>query len=186
MSRIFLSHSSSDDHKALALRDWLAKEGWSADTDVYLDIHPDSGMAAGERWVNALQEAATRCEVVVFLISDAWLSSKWCSNEMRLAETLNKKIFALRVEDIEISRLPRGLTSEWQVIMLHSEPFEQASTSFQVNHPLTNTTEMVFFSNDGLQRLENGLKKAGIGADTFELQAEPDSPIGWRLPYRGL
>ena len=110
MSRIFISHSSADDHQALALREWLAAEGWAADSDVYLDIHPDSGMAAGQRWLNALEEAATRCEAVVFLVSEAWLSSKWCSDEMRLAQTLNKKIFTLLIEDIGLDRLPHGLT----------------------------------------------------------------------------
>ena len=28
MSRIFISHSSSDNTRAIALRDWLVDEGW--------------------------------------------------------------------------------------------------------------------------------------------------------------
>lgn len=35
MSRIFISHSSSDNTQACALRDWLAVNGWS---DVFLDL----------------------------------------------------------------------------------------------------------------------------------------------------
>jgi hypothetical protein len=46
MSRIFLSHSSNDNFEAIALRDWLASEGWK---DVFLDLDPDLGIAAGQR-----------------------------------------------------------------------------------------------------------------------------------------
>lgn len=70
MSRIFLSHSSSDNLEAVAVRDWLAREGWD---DVFLDFGPEHGIAAGERWERALHEAASRCEAVVFLVSQAWL-----------------------------------------------------------------------------------------------------------------
>jgi hypothetical protein len=59
MSRIFLSHSSANNAEAVALCDWLNREGWN---DVFLDIDPDRGIAAGERWERALNEAANRCE----------------------------------------------------------------------------------------------------------------------------
>jgi hypothetical protein len=45
MSRIFLSHSSKDDFFAVALRDWLAEEGWD---DVFLDLDPTHGINPGE------------------------------------------------------------------------------------------------------------------------------------------
>jgi hypothetical protein len=51
MSRIFLSHSSKDDFEAIAIRDWLASQGWD---DVFLDLDPERGIAAAERWERAL------------------------------------------------------------------------------------------------------------------------------------
>ena len=51
MSRIFLSHSSKDNFEAIAVRDWLATEGWD---DVFIDLDPERGIAAGERWERAL------------------------------------------------------------------------------------------------------------------------------------
>jgi WD40 repeat protein len=59
MSRIFLSHSSKNNDSAVALRDWLATQGWD---DVFLDLDPRSGIAAGERWERALNQAALRCD----------------------------------------------------------------------------------------------------------------------------
>ena len=70
MSRLFLSHSSADNAEAVAIRDWLASEGWN---DVFLDLDPERGIAGGERWERALNDAASRCEAVLFLISPNWL-----------------------------------------------------------------------------------------------------------------
>jgi TIR domain-containing protein len=82
MSRIFPSHSSKDNFEAVALRDWLAREGWD---DVFLDLDPERGIAAGERWERALHEHANRCEAVIFLVSTNWLASGWCLREYALA-----------------------------------------------------------------------------------------------------
>ena len=68
MSRIFLSHSSTNNAEAVALRDWLAAEGWK--DEIFLDLDPQRGIAAGERWERALNEAASRCEAVLFLVSE--------------------------------------------------------------------------------------------------------------------
>ena len=68
MSRIFLSHSCIDELEAVALQDWLAQNGWD---DVFLDLDPERGLAAGERWQEALRRAADRCEAVVFVVTPA-------------------------------------------------------------------------------------------------------------------
>ena len=47
MSRIFLSHSSTNNAEAVALRDWL---GSRAGRTVFLDLDPERGIVAGERW----------------------------------------------------------------------------------------------------------------------------------------
>ena len=92
MSRLFLSHSSDNNAEAVAIRDWLAGEGW---TDVFLDVDPDRGITPGERWERALNQAASRCEAVLFLISRLWLNSRWCIKEFNLAHKLNKRMSGL-------------------------------------------------------------------------------------------
>ena len=55
MSRIFLSHSSADEFEAVAIKQWLMDNGWD---DVFLDIAPLRGLAAGARWQEAVRRAA--------------------------------------------------------------------------------------------------------------------------------
>lgn len=182
MSRLFISHSGSNDDCAIALRDWLVREGWSGPDDIFLDLDPERGIAAGQRWAHALEDAATRCEAVLFLVSEDWLRSKWCGDEYQLASKLNKKLFALLLDDIAFERLPGGLTAQWQIVRLKGEPAER----FLTVHPLTSQQSPVYFANAGLVGLKRGLDKAGIGTETFELQPDQNGPFGWRAPYRGL
>ncbi len=182
MARIFISHASANDAHALAIHDWLSEEGWGGAEDLFLDIHPTGGIAAGERWLTALEEAATRCEAVLFLVSEAWLASKWCLDEYHLAARLHKKLFALLVEELPLSRLPGGLADQWQVVRLYSQP----TTRFSVTHPITDKPDVVYLAKDGLVRLQRGLLKAGVGPGTFHLQEDPGGPFGYRSPYRGL
>ncbi len=178
MSRIFLSHSSQDDFAAMALHDWLKAEGWD---DVFLDLDPERGIAAGERWERALHEAAGRCEAVIFLVSGHWLESRWCMKEYALARGLNKKLFAVLIDpDKTIADLPATLTGTWQVDDLaHRQDME----IFSVPDPNSHEEQHVAFSREGLQRLKNGLEKAGLDAKFFAWppKKEPD-----RAPYRGL
>ena len=87
--------------QALALARWLEQEGWD---DIFLDLDPERGLKAGERWEEALREAADRCEAVLFLVSRAWLSSEWCRDEFRLARHLRKRLFGILIEDIRDRR----------------------------------------------------------------------------------
>jgi hypothetical protein len=68
VSRTFITHSSTDNDPAIALRDWLVGEGWD---NLFLDLDPELGITAGERSEQALNEAARRCDAVLFL--SAWL-----------------------------------------------------------------------------------------------------------------
>ena len=109
MARLFISHSSLNNAEAIAVSDWLDENGWD---DVFLDLDPERGVAAGERWERALNEAARRCEAVVFLISRAWLASRWCMNELNLARRLNKRLFGVLIEEgLAIGDLPPDVTS---------------------------------------------------------------------------
>jgi formylglycine-generating enzyme required for sulfatase activity len=177
MSRIFLSHSSTNNAEAVALRDWLKHEGWD---DVFLDIDAGTGIAAGERWERALTEAASRCEAVLFLISRAWLASRWCLKEFELAYRLNKRLFGLLLEDIPYADLPVNLTRNWQLARLHSGGDH---VKLRVTVPFTGKQEDVTFSEDALRRLKTGLQRAGLDSRFFAWppKDDPDRP-----PYRGL
>jgi hypothetical protein len=85
MSLIFLIHSSIDELEAVALKQWLLDNGWD---DVFLDLDPERGLKAGERWQEVLRRAAGRCEAVIFIISPAWAKSKLCLTELFLAKSL--------------------------------------------------------------------------------------------------
>ena len=141
MSRIFLSHSSKDELEAVALKEWLFHNGWD---DVFLDLDPQRGLLAGERWQEALRRAADRCEAVVFVVTPAWAKSKWCLAEFLLAKSLNKRIFGAILKAVEIGELPTELTSEWQLCHLVGDgpkfalvacPQGLAQRTLQETHP---------------------------------------------------
>src|SRR5690242_5144511 len=115
LSRIFLSHSNTNNAEAIALRDWLIDQGWE---DLFLDLDPERGLKAGERWQAALKKAAEQCELVIFLVSPAWATSKWCLAEFLLARNLNKRIFGLIIEPTPLAELPVEMIAEWQLVDL--------------------------------------------------------------------
>jgi hypothetical protein len=154
MSRIFLSHSSVDELEAVALKHWLADNGWDEE-DVFLDVDPERGLVAGERWQEALRKAADRCEAVVLLVTPAWAKSKWCLAEFLLAKNLHKHIFGVILKDVPISELPIEMTSEWQLCQLvGSGPDETVCFRHrEIEYAIS-------FQIDGLRRFRNGLKRA--------------------------
>jgi len=178
MSRIFLSHSAKDNFEAIALRDWLASEGWK---DVFLDLDPERGIAAGERWERALHTAANRCEAVIFIVSGNWLASGWCLKEYALARGLNKKLLAALIDPAKtIKTLPEELTGVWQIVdVVHGQDLRlfptQSPGSYEERH--------IGYSQSGLLRLKRGLEKAGLDPRFFAWPPEAELD---RAPYRGL
>jgi formylglycine-generating enzyme required for sulfatase activity len=178
VSHIFLSHSSSNNAQAVALFDWLTDNGWK--DEVFLDLDPRRGIAPGEKWERALNEAADRCEAVLFLVSKAWIASEWCRKELNLSHRLNKRLFGLLIEDLQVEDLPADLTREWQLARLASG---RDHVTLRAVVPITHEEVHVTFSAEGLQRLKRGLEKAGLNPKYF---AWPPANDPKRPPYRGL
>ena len=108
---------------------------------MFLDLDPERGLVAGEKWVNALKEAVHRCEAVLPLISKEWLSSKWCLSEVGTARLLGKQIIPILIDNTDISSLPADMTSE-QIVDRNSD------TNWEI-------------------RLKEGLKRANLDPKTF-------------------
>jgi TIR domain len=75
MAVLFVSHSSRDDAMARSLEAWLDAKGFD---DRFVD-HSD--IDAGEKWAQALRDAAGACRVVVCLVTENWLASDPCFGE---------------------------------------------------------------------------------------------------------
>jgi formylglycine-generating enzyme required for sulfatase activity len=178
VSRIFVSHSSSNNAEAVALRSWLEREGWQG--EIFLDLDPDDGIAAGERWERSLHEAANRCEAVLFLISKAWIASRWCRRELGLAQRLNKRLFGVLIEDLATADVPEDLSGDWQLVRLATG---RDHVLLSAVLPVTHKEVHVTFSAEGLRRLKHGLELAGLDPRRF-VWPPADDPN--RPPYRGL
>lgn len=177
MSRIFISHSSTNNAQALALFDWLASHGWN---DVFLDLDPRRGILAGEKWQDALKRAAARCELIAIMISPHWARSQWCLAELALAQQMNKQILGIIIEPTPLDILPVSLTSEWQLVDLTGgEPHWEHT----ISPPRLPEERVVKFSELGLERLKAGLERTGLDANHFPWPPESDPG---RSPYRGL
>ncbi|MFO1101420.1 MAG: toll/interleukin-1 receptor domain-containing protein [Methylocystis sp.] len=177
MSRIFISHSSANNAEAIGVRDWMISQGWE---DIFLDLDPERGLTAGQRWQEALKQAAERCELVIFLVSPAWAASKWCLAEFLLAKSLNKRIFAAIIEPTNFDAMPVEMTAEWQVVDLTDG---ERDYEISVVLPPGDKTATVRFARYGLNQLRSGLMRAGLDARYFEWPPKDDQD---RSPYPGL
>jgi hypothetical protein len=177
VSRIFLGHSSANEAEAIAIQEWLVEQGWD---DIFLDLDPERGLKAGQRWQDSLKRAAERCEVVIFLISPAWTASKWCLAEFLLAKQLNKLIFGVIVDATPFADIPTEMTAEWQLVDLSAGTLDHEVT---VTLPNGAGTATGVFASEGLNRLRIGLMQTGLDPKFFKWPPERDPD---RAPYRGL
>ena len=68
MTAIFISHRSSDNAEAQALKDWLGEQGHER---LFLDSDPADGLAAGVEWELLYQEL-WRCQASLIVLTPAW------------------------------------------------------------------------------------------------------------------
>src|SRR5262245_15469523 len=108
MGTIFISHSSQNIDRAKEVFDWLTANGWD---DVFFDMDPERGIVAGQRWKDALQKAAQRCEVVLALVSKEWLASRWCKAEIDTAQLMGKKVIIALI-GVDKTEVPLDLTDQ--------------------------------------------------------------------------
>jgi WD40 repeat protein len=170
MSRIFMSHSNLDSRQAVALKQWLVEQEPPLANEIFLDIDARTGLQPGDRWKAALQQANARCEAVICLLSNNWAQSAECRVEYRLAENLHKQVLCARLEESAAD----AMTSEWQRCDLFGG---ERLTSVDIGQG-----PPVQFATDGLYRLREAVRGAGIGAQSF-VWPPPGDP--GRAPYRG-
>jgi len=170
MSRIFISHSSHDVAAATALVQWLSDQEPQLANEIFLDVDPVGGLRPGARWKRELFRQNSRCEAVICLLSESWLTSHECKTEFRTAESLGKQILIARLADTGDT----DITSEWQRCDLFGGT---ATTTIDVRN-----APSVVFNTAGLTQLRDAIRGAGTGPENFVWPPRRDPE---RPPYRG-
>jgi hypothetical protein len=97
--------------EAVAIRDWMKGQGGD---DVFLDLDPERGLAAGDRWQTALRASVSRCESVVVLrvelVQDRVPVFEACADP--------KAILPVIVEPTPWSELPAEMTADYHLVDL--------------------------------------------------------------------
>jgi TIR domain/Novel STAND NTPase 1 len=94
MARVFISHASEDRELADEVYGWLAGDGH----EVFLDHHPDEGIAVGEEWEQRLYERLRWADAVICLVTSAYLASPWCAAEVGIARSQGSRLLPLLAE----------------------------------------------------------------------------------------
>jgi WD40 repeat protein len=139
VAKIFVSHSSRDHDWAVRVRDWLDHNGWG---DLFIDFDPERGIKPGDRWQEALKASTFSCQLVLFLVSEAWASAPYCIAEYYVARTQGKRCFPVLIEATARAKMPTTMAAEHQAVDLTAD--------------------------DGFERLRIGLRAAGLDPETFE------------------
>jgi WD40 repeat protein len=96
MAAIFISHSSRDRDIAIELRERLTERKYAS---LFLDLDREDGIVVGEQWERVLYRELRSCQIVIALVSDAWLDSRWCFAEATHAREKGKRILGLKITD---------------------------------------------------------------------------------------
>ena len=92
---LFISHSTTDDKIINTIAAKLKAEGFT----VWVDH--DHGIEPGTQdWEEDIRLALMNHDVVLFVLSEASLKSKFCKAEINRARALGKSVFVVRIETI--------------------------------------------------------------------------------------
>ena len=170
MSRIFLSHSSTDTRQAIALKAWLAEQRPELRDEIFIDVDAQTGLRLGEQWKTQLFTGKSRCEYVICLLSQNWANSTECNVEYRTAEGLGKRILVARLEDLGNN----AITSAWQHCDLFADG-EHSDIEVPEGPP-------VRFNTAALAQIMEAVDGSETGPRQFVWPPRTDPD---RAPYRG-
>jgi formylglycine-generating enzyme required for sulfatase activity len=164
VAAIFLSHDSEDDRAASDLEAWLRAGGFA---DLFVD---HLSLDVGERWDQRLREAMGGCRVVLVLVTEAWLASRWCNAELATARLLGKRVAPLLLVD------PQGPLAQGAAVDLARLRDQSHALDVRAWRTAAGGLDP---GRDGIlaERLRRGLRAAGglagVGLDSEDFAIDP-------------
>jgi hypothetical protein len=90
---IFISHASEDKRVVRHIVDGLRRSGWT----VWID---DAEIPGGDEWSASLLRALESSWIVVLVVSNASMTSKWVRREIAAADRLGRRIIPVVIENV--------------------------------------------------------------------------------------
>lgn len=115
---IFISYKRDDEDRIAPLLDQIARWGY--------DIWFDKSIPGGAEWDALIEEKVSNCEMVIAFISQDAVESKWVRREVKFADSLNKPIVAVKLEDADLRHGMKMLLSQYQIIDADDDDFPQS------------------------------------------------------------
>lgn len=119
LPKVFLSYSRKDRERAQRIADVLRERefGVFKDTD---DILPT------EEWRDRLQQLIEEADTIVFLLSPHSASSEVCAWEVEHANSLNKRIAPIVIDEVDADNIPAALAKLNYIFCTERDRFEDA------------------------------------------------------------
>lgn len=102
--KIFISHSSKDKELVLMFVDLLV-QGFHIDYDEIFCTSMDNALRVGEDFIKSIKENLHDSEIVLFLITQNYIDSKFCIMEMGAAWAFKDNIFPIIVPPLDYNIL---------------------------------------------------------------------------------
>ena len=102
--KIFISHSSKDKELVLLFVDLLV-QGFHIDYDEIFCTSMDNALRVGEDFIKSIKENLHDSEIVLFLITQNYIDSKFCIMEMGAAWAFKDNIFPIIVPPLDYNIL---------------------------------------------------------------------------------
>ncbi|NRF71360.1 toll/interleukin-1 receptor domain-containing protein [Aquincola sp. S2] len=100
--KLFVSYSRRDKAAAQALVRALESEGFA----VFIDLE---ALEFGEEWQRQLAQSIAAADTVVWLVTPASVTSRWCQWELGEVVRLCKRLMPVRIADIDAAALPPAI-----------------------------------------------------------------------------
>lgn len=102
--KVFISHSTNDKALALSFTEFLQLGMGLAKEEIFCSSI-NGTLRTGKEFIPDIKEKLTGCQVVIFLITPAYMESKFCLAELGAAWALNQNIYPLVASSLDFSCL---------------------------------------------------------------------------------
>lgn len=166
---VFVSYAHKDNEKVLDLIKLLKRK--------MCRIWYDEGLTPGESWNDDLANHISKCECVIIIITNNSIQSQYVKSELNYAISLNKRIYPVFLEDVE---LPGGLAmmlGTTQYIFINNLESETNKLIDSLPEIIFEIKKTPFYEKDGYELFLEIYKKenpnnSDITADCFNIVAK--------------